>query len=735
MLVLLIAAIAQALPAIATAQSRPVASTPAIPGPMSIAHGEYHFPATIDSDVLPYEAIEIWARVAWPKDLSKPHPILFFLHGNHATCGSTSYPHYDNDCTYTHSGFCPAGMAVVKSHEGYNYLADQLASEGFIVVSINSNRGINCQNGGADDSGYILPRARLILRHMQLWSAWAKQGQLPSSLGLAQNAFVGKVDFQNIGLFGHSRGGEAVRAAYTMYRENSAWQTRIPGAKFKGIFEIGAVDGMADRNYDADDVAWNQVLPMCDGDVSDLEGRMPFERMLTKHKEVHATPKSLTMVWGANHNFFNSQWQRSDSSTCLGHTPLFSTNEGASSAQQLVATNAVSSFFLAHVGAQASERAGQMFDPLYSLSSLSKRVTRIDRDYITSIDDHVSFVVDSFDQATGISSSAQSNLSQGIEIENHFAAESSRNLPSKASIGWIASGANHFLQVMRSSNNDGIAAEEIATVDFRVSRQFSQVANSTDELGKPTPTDFSIQAVYSGPAGNGLLSRAVALSQYAELVGPVNYASVFQTVRIPVADFGLPNQAKFQGVRFTFDRSPRGEIYITGVRFTVLSIAELAGSASARSHVNAADRLSTNVDSVVANASVSDVNQPAGLTVRAAALSPIERHAASLVSLRKLPSLFGASVKSSDRGYEVVVQSHDNVFPVQDSLPTLVIDGQRFKSSRYPDMHHLNVIAFHIPTEAANSLTQSFAQPSAGAPSAHVEYGESSRKVWQISAP
>src|SRR4051812_19273071 len=78
-----------------------VSPDPAAPGNFEVATGEYKFPATIDPDILANTNTELWARAFWPKDLSKPHPILFFLHGNHSTCGSGVNPRVDNDCTYT----------------------------------------------------------------------------------------------------------------------------------------------------------------------------------------------------------------------------------------------------------------------------------------------------------------------------------------------------------------------------------------------------------------------------------------------------------------------------------------------------------------------------------------------------------------------------------------------------------------------------------------------------------
>ena len=60
----------------------------------------------------------------------------------------------------------------------------------------------------------------------------------------------GALDFSEVGLLGHSVGGEAVRAAYDLYQFggdlSNVWSTKIRDAiTFRGIFEIAPEDGVA----------------------------------------------------------------------------------------------------------------------------------------------------------------------------------------------------------------------------------------------------------------------------------------------------------------------------------------------------------------------------------------------------------------------------------------------------------------------------------------------------------
>jgi predicted dienelactone hydrolase len=82
------------------------------------------------------------------------------------------------------------------------YLAQKLASRGYIVASINANRGITGADDGLDtsDSNLILARGRLVLKHLQKLSEWTVNGGAPSGIG----DLTGKIDFANVGLMGHS---------------------------------------------------------------------------------------------------------------------------------------------------------------------------------------------------------------------------------------------------------------------------------------------------------------------------------------------------------------------------------------------------------------------------------------------------------------------------------------------------------------------------------------------------
>ncbi len=141
---------------------------------LPVIQGDYKLPASFDPTVTTSLQTELWARVYRP-DSGGPYPLLVFLHGNHATCGRFSASlgvRVDDRSDYTTSGTCPAGYVVAPSHLGYAYLANALAAKGYVVVSINANRGINAAAGVVGDNGLNLRRGRLVLRHLQELARW-----------------------------------------------------------------------------------------------------------------------------------------------------------------------------------------------------------------------------------------------------------------------------------------------------------------------------------------------------------------------------------------------------------------------------------------------------------------------------------------------------------------------------------------------------------------------------------
>ena len=432
-------------PATAVAQTAPDA-TGSAPG-VTVTAFEYRIAGILDTNVAPVP-IDLWARVYIPSGYSGRLPLVVLLHGNHATCGTfdgLGPARRDDNIQYTLTGTCPDRYVVIPNHAGYEYLAQPLASRGYIVVSINANRGVTAAPGEALDRGLNLRRGRLVLRHLQYLV------QLNATAG---NALYRRIDFSHVGLMGHSRGGEGMRAAYEQYRAaGSPWPARIgTPIGFQAIFEIGPVDGQTGpranpNRLDADGLAWTVLLPNCDGDVFNLQGVKPYDRMLLKTGESPARFKATYTAWGTNHNFYNTEWQNSDSPGCLGQTRLFPQLLGSAS-QRVVSSTSFLAFMRGNVGPGANPAFNQNFDPQFALPAVVAGVTRIDRGYTDSPSATVTKVFDDF---PAVATNTYSGAGVTFTIGGASQHDGSQRA---AAVEWNTSGPNVFFQTTAAAPVD-----------------------------------------------------------------------------------------------------------------------------------------------------------------------------------------------------------------------------------------------------------------------------------------
>lgn len=228
--------------------------------------------------------VELKAAVYAPQVITGAAPLVVLLHGRHATCADATTAQLEWPC--------PASLPEVPSYLGYGTLGHTLASHGVVVVSISAN-GINANDDYLADGG-ASARAQLVLQHLKLWKAW-NASATGSPFG---DRFVGHVDLGDVGLMGHSRGGEGVVAA--------AQLDQSTGSPFgiKAVLALAPVD-FGHRSLGG--VPLDVVLPYCDGDVSDLQGVDYYDASRYANPGDPA-PKATTVLYGANHNFFNTVW-------------------------------------------------------------------------------------------------------------------------------------------------------------------------------------------------------------------------------------------------------------------------------------------------------------------------------------------------------------------------------------------------------------------------------------------
>ncbi|MBP2475609.1 dienelactone hydrolase [Crossiella equi] len=238
---------------------------------------------------------EITGRVHSPRRPGR-FPVVLLAHGLWDTCAGSTF-----------AWPCPPGEPALRSQDGYDYLASDLAAQGMVVVSISVN-GIN-----AGPMGQEADRARAALanRHLALWQQLSATGggelagRFTESGRPKQVDFRGRVDLDRVGLVGHSRGGRGV--AYQVADKHLGELprgVRVRAAVPLAPAEYYAPDPEAPENLDyrITQVPFLAVSGTCDHSVSG--GKDYFDNAAGRN----TVPVRLLTLRGANHNFHNTEW-------------------------------------------------------------------------------------------------------------------------------------------------------------------------------------------------------------------------------------------------------------------------------------------------------------------------------------------------------------------------------------------------------------------------------------------
>ncbi len=544
-------------------------------GPYEVTTGSYKFLGRDEPLVATDRKVDLWAEVYRPRTLTNgPLPVAVFLHGNHSTCGTYDKAlqvRVDTGASYTDTGRCAPGEVVVPNHLGYEYLAEELASWGYIVVSINANRGITAGSGVTGDFGLNLMRGRLILRHLALLSDWNRgTGQIPAPASLRFNP-RSTMDLSQVGLMGHSRGGEGARAALQQFRDaDSPFPSLIGGLSIKSIFEIGPVDGQTGRVLDADGVDSMILLPACDGDVYNLQGMKVFDRVfLRTTPDTSKTFHGTAYVWGANHNAYNTEWQQSDSPGCTGADAIFQEN-GRSKPQQLTAVETLVPFFRATVGANADRSLAARFDPSNVLPSRIADVANVDRGYLPAPLGDTVQKLETFSQEAGRSDAGIRTTTRGVSVIHQSAGSddwSKEHDPAirVATVSWTPeTTTSKLFQVNFRPAKDMSAFK---TLSFRTAlRCFGEICDF------PASDDGELAYGVRLIDGNGQVSRTYLTSRDVRISRPVGVRSAFiaphstlYTVQIPLSALSGVDLSQITALRFTFNNQPVGTVDIGDV--------------------------------------------------------------------------------------------------------------------------------------------------------------------------
>ncbi|HEX6182780.1 MAG TPA: hypothetical protein VFZ44_02635 [Pyrinomonadaceae bacterium] len=548
---------------------------PGADGPLAVTRVEYDYGTqAFQPSGFPI-AVELKASVHYPTGLAGgPYPLVVFLHGRHVTCYSTK------------SGLaslrwpCRSSEAVIPSYQGYDYIGQNLASHGYIVVSVSAN-GINAQDNNVTDLG-MQARAELIQRHLQQWTTFNTTGAAPFG-----TTFVGKVDLTRVGTMGHSRGGEGVVKHYA--------HNKSLGSPYgvKAVFPLAPVN--FNRTI-ANNVPLSVALPYCDGDVNDNQG-VHFYDDARYNVAGDTSPKHTIQVMGANHNFFNTVWTPglfpAGTSDDWGFTsggsadPQCGTGAGnhrlTAAQQRGVGLAYISAVMRAYAGGEtqflpyltgeaAPPPSAQTTELHVSYHAPDTAATRRDVNRLLTSTNLTTNTLGGASAQTGLtphdlcggpSPQPQHCLpGQSTARQPHTTvsarATTVRGL-SQLRTGWSAITANY-------RNDLPLGARDVGGfrwLTFRVSVNFADTRNPSG-----VAQNFTVMLT----DGTGATS-SVTVNSYSDVlfyppgsVGPVPKV-LLNTARIPVSAFSGVNLADIRSVQFKFDQSPAGALLISDVAF------------------------------------------------------------------------------------------------------------------------------------------------------------------------
>ncbi|MHA7962750.1 alpha/beta hydrolase [Paenibacillus sp. CAU 1782] len=220
------------------------------------------------------------------------------------------------------------------SDDGYGYLGELLASKGIIAVSVDANfLNFSVWSGIPEEDMKV--RAWLLLKHLQVIHNLDESGA---------TAFSDSVDWSNVALIGHSRGGQAAAMAADWPRwfdEDSELQG-LEEMDITTVVAIAPVDRAVDDEYaELRDVNYLTIQGAKDADVNNFYGDRQYNRVTFSGSKERF--KASLYIENANHSQFNTSWGRMDE-RLPGGLFLNSRNLLSQGEQQKIAQVYVSSF-------------------------------------------------------------------------------------------------------------------------------------------------------------------------------------------------------------------------------------------------------------------------------------------------------------------------------------------------------------------------------------------------------
>jgi hypothetical protein len=552
---------------------------PGVAGPFDVGQTEYNLsvggfiPEAFEGEDLP---VEERAAVFYPRPLAcGPFPVVLIMHGSHGTC-------YSDNGGYSQNWPCPETTPLpLPSFRGYDYLAQRLASNGIVVVSISAN-GINA---AGPSYNWNEARGELFQHHLDILH------QLNTTNGPALGGLLkGRLNLQRVGTLGHSRGGEgAVRHAQINADQGSPYT-------LKAVFLLAPTQS---NDQIVAGIPLAVLLPYCDGDQEVLPGTGYYDGARYAIPGDPA-PKYSLEVMGANHNYFNTYWDDNffgpgalddapdgifDDNVCRFGTAQWPRLTSAQQQGSLIAM--ASAFFRVHLRGERNFERYLRGDAAPPASALTQRIftgyhppdnpgmrldiNRVENPGNDTLNTLGGAVIPSLTLDSSLCDPTQEGSAigclhdapEGIFLGGrapHW--ENSHHNAGQMRLAW---GASRQPAVWENQIPKGFA--DLSRFSHIQMRSFVDFFDDRNAVGQPQ--DFSVEL----EDGAGLTARVPVSDHSAALFfppsdpeattfnDPVPHA-VLNTLRVPLGAFGGLFKTDIRAVRLVFDRTFQGAINV-----------------------------------------------------------------------------------------------------------------------------------------------------------------------------
>jgi len=233
-----------------------------------------------------YMPVRLNGILAVPGGDGAPYPVVVILHGNHPGCPFLEADMLDRwPCD---------PEAEQHNYRGYEYLARQLAAQGYVALSININAEYTL---GFGEPVPVERLEQLVDLHLEALAEATSGG--PNKFGVE---LKGRADMSRLAFIGHSQGGEG---AYWLTQKG---RLDAPDAFAKlgygpvyGLLLVAPAANLGGARGARVPLA--VILPACDSDVFQQEGQLFYE--ITRLDPEQRAWASSVWLEGANHNYFN----------------------------------------------------------------------------------------------------------------------------------------------------------------------------------------------------------------------------------------------------------------------------------------------------------------------------------------------------------------------------------------------------------------------------------------------